>query len=45
MFEFDQALPHVRAHVTVRMVQMRYTEKGDMSDVMRENACAEDLLK
>lgn len=45
MFEVNKALAHARAHVAVRLINLRYTEKGNLSGVMRENACAEDLLE
>jgi hypothetical protein len=31
--------------VTVRLVKMKYTEKGNLSCVLSEHACAEDLLE
>jgi hypothetical protein len=45
MFEVNKALAHARAHVAVRLINLRYTEKGNLSGVVRENACAEDLLE
>jgi hypothetical protein len=44
MFEVNKALAHARAHVTVRLTQMRYTEKGNLTGVTSENASAEELL-
>jgi hypothetical protein len=44
MFEVNKALAHARAHVTVRLIKLRYTEKGNLSGMMRENICAEELL-
>jgi hypothetical protein len=44
MFEVNKALAHARAHVTVRLIKLRCTEKGNLSGMMRENACAEELL-
>jgi hypothetical protein len=29
----------------VRLIKLKYTEKGKLSGVLHENACAEDLLK
>jgi hypothetical protein len=44
MFEVNKALAHARANVTVRLIKMGYTEKGNLTGVMGENACAEDLF-
>ena len=44
MFEVNKALAHARADVTVRVIKMGYTEKGNLTGVMGENACAEDLF-
>lgn len=44
MFEVNKALAHARAKVTVRLIKMGYTEKGNLTGVMGENACAEDLF-
>jgi hypothetical protein len=44
MFEIDKALAHARANVTVRLIKMGYTEKGNLTGVMGENACAEGLF-
>lgn len=44
MFEVNKALAHARAHVTVRMTSMGYTEKGNLTGMMSENASAEELL-
>lgn len=45
MFEVNKALAHARAYVTVRIVKMKYTEKGNLSCVLSEHACAEELLE
>lgn len=45
MFEVNKALAHARAHVTVRLIKMGYTEKGNLTGVMSENASAEELLE
>lgn len=45
MFEVNKALAHARAYVTVRLVKMKYTEKGNLSCVLGEHACAEELLE
>ena len=45
MFEVNKALTHTRAHVAVRLINLRYTEKGNLSGVVHENACAKDLLE
>ena len=45
MFEVNKALAHARASVAVRLINLRYTEKGNLSGVVRENACAGDLLE
>jgi hypothetical protein len=44
MFEVNKALAHAKAHVTVRLIKMGYTEKGNLTGVIGENACAEDLF-
>lgn len=44
MFEVNKALAHARAHVTVRLTSMGYTEKGNLTGMMSENASAEELL-
>jgi hypothetical protein len=44
MFEVNKALAHARAHVTVRLVKMRHTDKGNLTGVMSENTCADELL-
>jgi hypothetical protein len=44
MFEVNKALANARAHLTVRLIKMGYTEKGNLTGVMGENACAEDLF-
>jgi hypothetical protein len=44
MFEVNKALANARAHVTVRLIKMGYTEKGNLTGVMGENACAEDVF-
>jgi len=44
LFEVNKALAHARAHVTVRLTKMEYTEKGNLTGVMSENASAEELL-
>jgi hypothetical protein len=45
MFEVNKALTHARAYIAVRLINLRYIEKGNLSGVVRENACAEDLLE
>jgi hypothetical protein len=44
MLEVIKALAHARADVTVRLIKMKYTEKGNVSCVLSEHACAEELL-
>lgn len=44
MFEVNKVLAPARANVTVRPIKMGYTEKGNLTDVMGENTCAEDLF-
>lgn len=44
MFEVNKALAYARAHVTVRLIKMRYTDKGNLTGVMSENAGADELL-
>jgi hypothetical protein len=44
MFEVNKALANARAHLTVRLIKMGYTENGNLTGVMGENACAEDLF-
>jgi hypothetical protein len=45
MFEVNKALTHARAYVAVRLVNLRYIEKGNLSGVVRENACPVELLE
>lgn len=45
MFDVNKALAHTRADVAVRLIKLKYTEKGNLSGVLREHACAEDLLE
>jgi hypothetical protein len=42
MFEVNKALANARAHVTVRLIKIGYTEKGNLTGVIGENAYAED---
>jgi gas vesicle protein len=44
MFEVNKALAHAKARVTVRLIKMGYTEKGNLTGVIGENALAEDLF-
>jgi hypothetical protein len=44
MFEVNKALAHARANMTVRVIKMGYMEKGNLTGVMGENACADDLF-
>lgn len=44
-FEVNKALAHAGANVTVRLIKLKYTEKGNLSGLVRENSCAEDLLE
>jgi hypothetical protein len=44
MFEANKALANARAHVTVRLIKMRYTEKGNLTGVVSQHACADELL-
>jgi hypothetical protein len=44
MFEVNKALAYARASVTVRAIKMGYTERGNLTGVMGENACADDLF-
>jgi hypothetical protein len=44
MFEVNKAFANARAHVTVSLIKMGYTEKGNLTSVMGENAYAEDLF-
>jgi hypothetical protein len=41
MFDVNKALAHARADVTVRLIKMKYTEKGNLSCVLSKYACAE----
>jgi hypothetical protein len=43
MFEVNKVLANMRAHITIRLINIRYTNKGNLSAVIRENVCAEDL--
>lgn len=44
MFEINKALAHARASVAVRLINLKYTEKGNLSGIVSENACADDLF-
>lgn len=44
MFEVNKALAHARAGVSVRLIKMGYTEKGNLTGVMGKNAYVEDLF-
>ena len=44
MFEINKALAHARVSVAVRLINLKYTEKGNLSDIVSENACADDLF-
>jgi hypothetical protein len=44
MFEVNKALAYARASVTARVIKTGYTERGNLTGVMGENACADDLL-
>jgi len=45
MFEANKALAHARAGVAVRFIKAKYTEKGNLSCVLSEHTCAEELLE
>jgi hypothetical protein len=44
MFEVNKALANARAHVTVRLIKMGYTDKGNLTGVVGENAYADEVL-
>ena len=44
MFEVNKALANARAHVTVRLIKMGYTDKGNLTGVVGENTCADEVL-
>lgn len=44
MFEVNKALAYSRAHVTVRLTKMGYTGNGNLTGVISEHACADELL-
>jgi hypothetical protein len=44
MYEVNKALANARAHVTVRLIKMAYTDKGNLTGVVGENACAEEVF-
>ena len=44
MFEVNKALTYAKAKVTVRLIKIGYTEKGNLIGIIGENACAEDLF-
>jgi hypothetical protein len=44
MFEVNRALANARAHVTVRRIMMGYTDKGNLTGVVGENACADEIF-
>lgn len=45
MFEINKALAHARANVTVRLIKMGYTAKGNLTGMIGENACAETFSR
>jgi hypothetical protein len=44
MFEVNRVLAYARARVTVRVINMGYTERGNLTGMMGENACADNLF-
>ena len=44
MFEVNKALTHARAGVSVRLITIGYMEKGNLTGMIGENACVEDLF-
>ena len=44
MFEVNRALTNSRAHVTVRLIKIGYTDKGNLTRVVGEHACAEEVF-
>jgi hypothetical protein len=44
MFEVNKALANSRAYVTVRLIKMGYTDKGNLTSVVGENAYAEEVF-
>jgi hypothetical protein len=44
MFEVNKALANARAHVTVRLIKMGYTDKGNLTGVVGANACADEVF-
>jgi hypothetical protein len=44
MLEVNKALTNTRAHVIVRLIKMGYTDKGNLTGVVGENACAEEVF-
>jgi hypothetical protein len=44
MFEVNKALAHARAHVTVRLTKTGYKGKGNLTGVVSEHTCADELL-
>jgi hypothetical protein len=44
MFEVNKALANTRAHVTVRLIKIGYIDKGNLTSVVGENACAEEVF-
>jgi hypothetical protein len=44
MFEVNKALINARAHVTVRLIKMGYTDKGNLTSVVGENVYTEEVF-
>ena len=44
MFEVNKALINARAHVTVRLIKIGYTDKGNLTSVVGKNAYADKVL-
>jgi hypothetical protein len=44
MFEVNKALINARAYVIVRLIKVGYTDKGNLTSVVGENVCAEEVF-
>jgi hypothetical protein len=44
MFKVNKALTNARAHITVRLIKMGYTDKGNLTGIVGENTYAEEVL-
>ena len=44
MFEVNKALVNARAYVTVRLIKIGYTDKGNLTSVVGKNVYADEIF-